>query len=235
MKKFCKKCGVETERYSGPDRQCKPCYKAYYIRNRERILQRYREYRATHHEKLLEQKRTYYGANPEKMRAYRTKNRKEIAIKRLEYDKKYRAENRERIRERNRQYRATNLTKVRDRSRELSRIYRALDRKKFQDQDRKRRLRVDYGIDLETYNSMLAAQNGVCYVCRLPETRKARGVILPLAIDHCHKTGVVRKLLCQSCNTALGCVQEDTQRLRRMINYLEKGGQEGGEQNGAGI
>lgn len=68
------------------------------------------------------------------------------------------------------------------------------------------------------YKRMLAEQGGVCAICQKPEKRKA------LAIDHCHKTGIIRGLLCMRCNTALGHMDDDTDRLYRAIKYLlEKG------------
>lgn len=46
----------------------------------------------------------------------------------------------------------------------------------------------------------------------------------PLAIDHCHKTGKIRGLLCFSCNIILGHVEEKQNRLQNLIDYLQKHG-----------
>jgi len=54
-----------------------------------------------------------------------------------------------------------------------------------------------YGINLERFNQMLAEQNGVCAIC-LKASAKAYHV------DHDHKTGSVRGVLCHQCNTSLG-------------------------------
>lgn len=43
-------------------------------------------------------------------------------------------------------------------------------------------------------------------------------------IDHCHKTGSVRGLLCDSCNTGIGKFKDDTSLLANAIKYLEKYG-----------
>jgi len=51
---------------------------------------------------------------------------------------------------------------------------------------------------------MLVQQKSVCYICKQPETVRVNGKLRPLCVDHDHKTGAVRKLLCNACNTALG-------------------------------
>lgn len=56
-----------------------------------------------------------------------------------------------------------------------------------------------YGISSEEYEELLIVQNGVCAICDKPELSGNR-----LAIDHCHRTGFVRGLLCVGCNRKLG-------------------------------
>jgi hypothetical protein len=43
-----------------------------------------------------------------------------------------------------------------------------------------------------------------------------------LCIDHDHKTGRVRGILCQGCNQAIGCVSESGDRLQKAIGYLQR-------------
>ncbi|UKH49716.1 endonuclease VII [Rahnella phage Sarma103] len=81
-----------------------------------------------------------------------------------------------------------------------------------------RNLRQNYGINLETYNRMLSEQEGSCKICGLTERIQNRS----LAVDHCHKTGVVRGLLCSACNIALGKFEDDINRLERAIKYLRR-------------
>lgn len=43
-----------------------------------------------------------------------------------------------------------------------------------------------------------------------------------LHIDHCHTTGVVRGVLCHACNTSLGLLNENPERLRALADYIER-------------
>lgn len=65
-------------------------------------------------------------------------------------------------------------------------------------------LRYKFGITLEQYETMVAAQEGRCAICKkLPQPGRR------LAVDHDHRTGRIRKLLCNICNRYLGYVNED--------------------------
>lgn len=79
-----------------------------------------------------------------------------------------------------------------------------------------------YGLDQEAYNAMLAAQDGLCAICQHPESYiDARtGDPRKLAVDHCHKTGRVRGLLCGRCNRGIGQFADDSSRVERAAAYL---------------
>jgi hypothetical protein len=94
-------------------------------------------------------------------------------------------------------------------------------RKRRPDVFRNQALKRDFGITLEEYKKKLVAQNGVCAICRQPETLVRRGVVANLAVDHDHKTGVIRDLLCSDCNNGIERFKEDPERLRSAIAYLE--------------
>jgi hypothetical protein len=79
-----------------------------------------------------------------------------------------------------------------------------------------------FGVSADDHDRMLAAQNGVCAICKRPEHRKASGVVKALAIDHDHATGKIRGLLCDMCNHALGNFEDDVDRMHIAIAYLEK-------------
>ncbi len=84
-------------------------------------------------------------------------------------------------------------------------------------------LRRYYKISVEEYDAMLAAQGGVCAICRNPETALNSATQKPraLAVDHDHKTGRVRGLLHLGCNQGLGLFNDDPALLRAAIAYLE--------------
>jgi len=86
------------------------------------------------------------------------------------------------------------------------------------------KLKKIYGITIEHYNELFQKQNGCCAICNKPEitidkrTKKLRG----LAVDHNHKTGEIRGLLCSAHNRALGMFHDDINELLKAIEYLEK-------------
>lgn len=72
------------------------------------------------------------------------------------------------------------------------------------------------------YQRMMKVQNDLCAICKLPESsRHHKGKLRDLAVDHCHKTGKVRGLLCSSCNRGIGIFKENIETLKIAINYLE--------------
>lgn len=72
-----------------------------------------------------------------------------------------------------------------------------------------------YGITLEDYGSLLAKQHGCCAICHRPPTD---GKLL--VVDHDHATGMVRGLLHNECNVALGLFQDNPTILIAAANYL---------------
>ena len=72
------------------------------------------------------------------------------------------------------------------------------------------------------YAEMLLAQQGVCGSCGQPETRRQNDKFTALAVDHDHKTGLVRGLLCSRCNLALGFLDDNTAKIRKLLAYMER-------------
>lgn len=83
-------------------------------------------------------------------------------------------------------------------------------------------LKKNYGMTLEQYNEKLSQQEYVCKICKKPETQTdvRFGVPYQLAVDHCHKTGKIRDLLCSKCNRTLGMVDDNIEYLEKLAQYL---------------
>jgi hypothetical protein len=84
-------------------------------------------------------------------------------------------------------------------------------------QYRERRLLKLYNMSLEDYDNLLKQQKGVCAICKQPNLNGKN-----LAVDHDHKTGKVRGLLCSKHNRALGAFLDDLQLLKAAVKYLEE-------------
>lgn len=78
-------------------------------------------------------------------------------------------------------------------------------------------LKTKYGITVEQFEAMVTAQGNLCALCRQSQHPNYRH----LDVDHCHKTGKVRGLLCRHCNTAIGLLRDDPDLMRRAIGYLK--------------
>lgn len=79
-----------------------------------------------------------------------------------------------------------------------------------------RRLMAKYGLTPNEYYEMLNTQHGKCAICEKPITERK------FTVDHDHKTGKVRGLLCFHCNTALGYLGDEVIILKRAIEYLTR-------------
>lgn len=84
---------------------------------------------------------------------------------------------------------------------------------------REERLMSKYGISLKEYDEMLKQQNGKCKICG---SEKVGGNHKYLKVDHCHKTGKVRGLLCNDCNLGIGKLKDDPDILRNAAKYIEE-------------
>src|ERR1700688_5078254 len=82
---------------------------------------------------------------------------------------------------------------------------------------REHNLLSSYGLTLNQYNKMFESQNGLCLGCYKHQSE----FTYRLFVDHCHKTGKIRGLLCSGCNRALGGVHDVPDTLRRLADYLE--------------
>lgn len=105
--------------------------------------------------------------------------------------------------------------------------YRVRDRDRHKRDKTKRQdasLRRRFGIGLDDYERMLAEQNGGCAICGAAHTTidKRTGQPQRLHIDHCHRTGQVRGLLCSNCNIGIGYFADDPDRLKKAAEYVSR-------------
>ena len=136
----------------------------------------------------------------ETSKMYRKRNKEKIK----EYDKKYRETHKEELKERRRKYHLKNK----------------IERNKA---IRNWTLIRDFGITEKDYQTFFKNQNGVCAICGTKESDLGNnGKIKKLAVDHDHKTGKVRGLLCGRCNLMLGRLKDSINLLNCAIKYLQR-------------
>lgn len=121
------------------------------------------------------------------------------------YQREYYKKNKEKMQRQHREWSAANKDKI------------IGYRKKSSLKLRNYLLKKKFNISLEDYNALLEKQNGTCAICSVTHSHGRR-----LSVDHCHKTGNIRGLLCAQHNTALGSFQDKIQDLYKAIKYLEE-------------
>ena len=85
-----------------------------------------------------------------------------------------------------------------------------------QERIRQRNVARMYNISLAEYDDMLETQGYACAIC----SRSAEDNGMRLSVDHDHTTGMVRGLLCITCNQGIGCFRDNTKLLNNAILYL---------------
>ena len=83
--------------------------------------------------------------------------------------------------------------------------------------NRDKHLKRRYGISALDYDALLKAQNSVCAICSSLNRNGNR-----LSVDHDHKTGKVRGLLCSKCNHGIGIFNDEVLRVKSAMEYLIK-------------
>lgn len=77
---------------------------------------------------------------------------------------------------------------------------------------------IDYSfLTVDWYSKLIEEQNECCAICK----KNIKSFVKRLVVDHCHKTGKVRGLLCHSCNTAIGNLRDNVEILKSAIDYIE--------------
>jgi recombination endonuclease VII len=83
--------------------------------------------------------------------------------------------------------------------------------------DRNGHLMRKFGITVEDYERMLEKQGGGCKICHDPPPENGS-----LHVDHDHKTGKVRSLLCLKCNNAIGAFGEHYELFQAAADYVDR-------------
>lgn len=148
-----------------------------------------------------------YSRQLEASRAWKKRNKEATKA----YAKIWNEANKELCQELNRKFKANNPEKIKQ--------YQKSFKTKNPNYFKNKHLEYSYGIPLDEYDRMYSNQHGRCCICgkHSDETHRKR-----LFVDHCHKTGKIRGLLCQQCNTALGMASDDIDILCAMIGYLSE-------------
>ena len=84
------------------------------------------------------------------------------------------------------------------------------------------KLKYRYGITVNEYENLLKIQGGCCSICKTKNPSHKRKASNYFCVDHCHSTGKVRGLLCSTCNTALGLLEDSKDNLLEAVNYLNR-------------
>lgn len=79
---------------------------------------------------------------------------------------------------------------------------------------RRHHLEYAYGMSLEEFDAMFESQGKRCAVCRRKDFQPV--------VDHNHKTGRVRGILCYPCNSALGFLGDSIKKVKVALEYLKK-------------
>ena len=137
-----------------------------------------------------------------------------------EANKRWRERNPEKVLEMKRNWYARMRDEINKKQREKQR-HRYANDKDFRMKKREEGWLRLYKITKEDYYSLYEQQKGCCAICY--HTLEELGIEF-FNIDHCHKTGSVRGLLCQPCNFLLGIAKDDAAILSQAAVYLKNKG-----------
>jgi hypothetical protein len=138
--------------------------------------------------------------------------------KKREYNKAWDLKNSDKRKEQKRAWALANAEK----RRESAKAWKRKNKEKVKEQKReyqkkyaKKLTAKKYGITIDEYDSLYSKQNGLCAIC-------GEGKDYLLCIDHCHKTGIVRGLLCKKCNLGLGYFRDNPEFIKYAYHYISR-------------
>lgn len=88
--------------------------------------------------------------------------------------------------------------------------------------DRDRSYKKSYGVTLEWKEAKMAEQGGLCGACHRPIDNGRK--YTSACVDHCHRTGRIRGIICNRCNIAMGICEDDPAIVGMLLQYLAKHG-----------
>jgi hypothetical protein len=133
--------------------------------------------------------------------------------KRKEYIKKHRQLNKEKYKI----WDKNNYLKHIDERKIKAKIWREKNKEEIAINHKKNWYFKKYGITLEERNNRIQSQNNKCMICG-EEFKYSKNI----HVDHDHKTGKLRDMLCDYCNGGLGLFRDNVETLQKAINYLIK-------------
>lgn len=158
-------------------------------------------------------------------RKYYLKHRAKILVNK----RAYHSTNKELVSAKRRTYRIENSGKVREQRRKYYQLNRALYSKSYQEWRKKAKrngkyrhlqrrwlLWKKYRLTVADFDYMLRKQGGYCAICQDVNYQRS------LHVDHDHKTGKVRGLLCHRCNVGIALFKENPIFMRKAIRYITK-------------
>ncbi len=123
-------------------------------------------------------------------------------------------ENKEKIQKWQQGYYERNKEKIQTRNKKFYQDNLEEQRAKSRAKQWEKHLKYRYGLTVEKYDEMVKKVEGKCEICGVKPKK--------LRVDHCHKKGHVRGLLCDSCNYHLPIVENELL-LKNAQDYLRKG------------
>lgn len=150
-------------------------------------------YYQAHKQELKERSRLYRLAHPEL----------------VEYHKAYYLANKEKIKANNAKNYSANAKEIK----EKKRLYRNANKEKVAISKRKSK----YGISAEKFMEMVRLQNNKCAICGEEMIGYNNQ-----CVDHNHSTGIIRGLLCNPCNRALGYFKDDIEIIKNAVDYMRR-------------
>jgi len=188
--------------------------KKYRAKNRDKILKKAAEYREEHREEIRAKQNKYYHDNIEIEREKKGKYY-HTELGKATRKKYYEQLDKNKVKEWNETYRKNLKIRLKN-DPEF-----AVQRKKM---EKNNRLEYNFGITFDQFTNLLNEQDSKCVMCKkvLVDDIETRSVKNKPCVDHDHKTGHIRGILCFSCNHLVGYMEQSDYVVKQGFRYLKK-------------